>query len=349
MDITASPAAAYSRRSRAMFSNWALRSGCWPIVFFFRAVRQPILSLRSSRRIVRRLAGVPSATSRRDNARSDRCVHSTPARMGSPAVNSCNKWRRLSSQVGCATVHGGAPPFFGGCVPPLHPWPPLVRGGLDRWFLGRTPKGGRCTQSRHAPAWRPQWPHIDVDLSPTATQRIVASSLQARLYIRPYRPPGCRAYTVARILQLKQAGKLFFTVSLVGCDRSVGRRTTALPPFFVRTLPDPQTPPVLCPAQLPGALHTLAISDLIGINSFIVCQAMCVCIRLPPTEAWCACTGPSPRAMFRLIAPSRSRDRARLWTLAAPKLSRCVAQHQHETGCSAACARAASRACIQEA
>src|SRR2546429_5351069 len=112
-------------------------------------------------------------------------------------------------------VHGGHPPFCGGCFPPLHPWPPLIRGGFDGWFSGRTPKGGRCTQSRHAPAWLPQWPHIDVDLSPTATQRIVASSLQARLYIRPYRPPGCRAYAVARILQLKQAGKLFFTVSLV--------------------------------------------------------------------------------------------------------------------------------------
>jgi len=29
---------------------------------------------------------------------------------------------------------------------------------------------------------------------------------------------------------------------VVGCDRSVGRRTTALPPFLVRTLPDPQEP-----------------------------------------------------------------------------------------------------------
>ena len=26
---------------------------------------------------------------------------------------------------------------------------------------------------------------------------------------------------------------------VVGCDPSVSRRTTALPPFFVRTLPDP--------------------------------------------------------------------------------------------------------------
>jgi hypothetical protein len=31
--------------------------------------------------------------------------------------------------------------------------------------------------------------------------------------MRPYRPPGCRANAVARILQLKQAGKLFFTIS----------------------------------------------------------------------------------------------------------------------------------------
>src|SRR5215813_362356 len=160
------------------------------MVVFFRAVRQPILSLRSSRRIVRRLAGVPSANRRRDNSRSDRFVHSTPARIGSPAVNSCNKWRRFTSRVGCATVRGGRPPLFCGCVPPLHPWAPPGRGGLDGWFSGRTPRFGRCTQSRHAPAWRPRWPHIDVDLSPTATQRIVASSLQSRLYILPYRPPG---------------------------------------------------------------------------------------------------------------------------------------------------------------
>ena len=44
MLITGSPAAWYSCRSRAMFSNWALRSGCCPIVFFLRAVRRPSLS-----------------------------------------------------------------------------------------------------------------------------------------------------------------------------------------------------------------------------------------------------------------------------------------------------------------
>src|SRR5262249_33530782 len=134
--------------------------------------------------------GAPSANSGRDTWRSDRFVHSTPARIGSPAVNACNKWRRFTSRVGCATVRGGRPPLFCGCVPPLHPWAPPVRGGLDGWFSGRTPRFGRCTQSRHAPAWRPRWPHIDVDLSPTATQRIVASSLQSRLYILPYHPPG---------------------------------------------------------------------------------------------------------------------------------------------------------------
>src|SRR5262249_11213312 len=134
--------------------------------------------------------GAPSANSGRDTWRSDRFVHSTPARIGSPAVNSCNKGRRFTSRVGCATVRGGRPPLFCGCVPPLHPWAPPGRGGLDGWFSGRTPRFGRCTQSRHAPAWRPRWPHIDVDLSPTATQRIVASSLQSRLYILPYHPPG---------------------------------------------------------------------------------------------------------------------------------------------------------------
>ena len=38
--------------------------------------------------MVRRLAGVPIAISRRDNSRNDRLVQSTPSRMGSPAVNS---------------------------------------------------------------------------------------------------------------------------------------------------------------------------------------------------------------------------------------------------------------------
>ena len=41
-----------SRRSRAMFSNCALRSGWCPIVFFFRAVRRPILSCRNKNRQV---------------------------------------------------------------------------------------------------------------------------------------------------------------------------------------------------------------------------------------------------------------------------------------------------------
>src|SRR5262249_1556869 len=49
------------------------------------------------------------------------------------------------------------------------------------------------------------------------------------------RPRGLRISTATAsiILMWRQHGHV------VGCDRSVGRRTTALPPFFVRTLPDP--------------------------------------------------------------------------------------------------------------
>lgn len=39
--------------------------------------------------MVRRLAGVPIATSRRDNSRGDKLSRSTSARPGSPAVHSC--------------------------------------------------------------------------------------------------------------------------------------------------------------------------------------------------------------------------------------------------------------------
>src|SRR5215813_2590943 len=214
IEITASPVASYSRRRCAMFSNCALRSGWWPMVFFFRAVRQPICSFRSSRRMVRRLAGVPIATRRRDNSRNDRLVHSTPSRIGSPAVNSCNKWRRFSSKAGWATARGGRPPLFFGCAPPPHPLPPPTRGGLDEWFSDRTPTPVRYTPRRHAPAWPPQRPHTDGDPSPTATRRTAASSVRPRLHSRPCHTPCSRISSVGRILRLQQSGKLFLTISL---------------------------------------------------------------------------------------------------------------------------------------
>src|SRR5712691_3241799 len=212
--MTASPAASYSPRRRVMFSNCALRSGWCPIVFFFRAVRRPILSFLISRRIVRRLAGVPSANRRRDNSRSDRFVHSTPSRIGSPAVNSCNRRRRFASRVGCATICGGRPPPFFGCAQPPHPLPPPARGGLDGWFSDRTPRPARCTRPRHAPAWPPRRLHIDGDPFPTATRRTASSSLRSLLHTLPCRTPCSRIYSVARILRLQQSGKLFLTISL---------------------------------------------------------------------------------------------------------------------------------------
>src|SRR5215475_2302407 len=215
IEITASPATAYSRRRRAMFSNWALRSGWWPIVFFLRAVRWPSLSFLSRRRIVRRLAGVPSANSRRDHSRNDKFVHSTPSRIGSPAVNSCNKWRRFASRVGCATARGGRPPPFCGCAPPPHPLPLPDRGDPDEWFADRTPRPARYTRPRHAPAWPLRQPHTDVDPSPIATRRTAASFVRSLLNTHPCRTPCSRTSSVVRILRLKQSGKLFLTISLV--------------------------------------------------------------------------------------------------------------------------------------
>ena len=74
----------------ARYFAWALRSGWCPIDFFFAARASAQSRFLNARRIVRRLAGVPSANSRRDSSPSDRLVHSTPARIGSPAVNSWN-------------------------------------------------------------------------------------------------------------------------------------------------------------------------------------------------------------------------------------------------------------------
>src|SRR5215475_7285440 len=189
IEITASPDASYSRRRRAMFSNWALRSGWWPIVFFLRAVRWPSFSFLSSRRIVRRLAGVPSANNRRDNSRSDRLVHSTPSRIGSPAVNSSNSWRRFASRGGCATARCRRPPLFFGCAQLPHPLPPLDHGDPGEWFSDRTPKPVRCTRLRHAPVWSPLLPHTAVDPSPTATRRSAASSVRPLLNTLPCRTP----------------------------------------------------------------------------------------------------------------------------------------------------------------
>src|SRR4030095_5062539 len=100
-------------------------------VFFLRAVRRPTLRFLSNRRIVRRRAGAPSATSRLDNSRSDKFVHSTPSRIGSPAGHSGNKARRFASRVGCATTRGGGPPPFFGCAPPPQPLLPRDRADPD--------------------------------------------------------------------------------------------------------------------------------------------------------------------------------------------------------------------------
>src|SRR5215471_13783565 len=160
------------------------------------------------------MAGVPNANSRLDNSRSDKFVHSTPSRIGSPAVNSCNKARRFASRAGCATTHGGRPPLLCGCAQPPHPLSPRDRVDLDEWFWGRTPRPARCIRPRHGPAWRPQRPRTDGDPFPTTTQRSAASSLRSLLNTPPCSTPCAITYCGARILQLKHAGKLFLTISL---------------------------------------------------------------------------------------------------------------------------------------
>jgi hypothetical protein len=109
-----------------------------------------------ARRIVRRLAGGASANSRRDHSRNDRLSHSTPARIGSPALHSCNRWRRFGSLPGSAvrllamSVH----PFFRmrPAAASSSALPPPDRGSLDEWFSDRTPRPAPCPRPRHAPA-----------------------------------------------------------------------------------------------------------------------------------------------------------------------------------------------------
>ena len=139
---TGSPAAWYSCRRRAMFSNWALRSGWCPMVFFFRAVRRPSFSWRSNRRSVRRLAGVPSSASRRDSSRSDKFVHNTPWRIGSPAVNSSSSRCRLAIRGGHVSVNGRRPPLFFGPGRPPHPRALPTLSGPAESSSDRTPRGG---------------------------------------------------------------------------------------------------------------------------------------------------------------------------------------------------------------
>src|SRR6266852_1632993 len=198
MLITGSPAAWYSCRNRAMFSNCALRSGWCPIVFFFRAVRRPNFSFRSKRRMVRRLAGVPIATNRRNNSRSDKFVHNTPARMGSPAVNSPSSCRKLASRDGQMVVRARRPPLFFGSDPlpdlRVGPTPSSPAG----WFLDRRLKAARCTRRPHVPAWPPQPRHIADGPSPTANRRTVSSSFRQRPDRHPCQPPDKIHLTMAK-------------------------------------------------------------------------------------------------------------------------------------------------------
>ena len=94
----------------------------------------------------------PAPTSRRDSSRSDRFVHSTPSRIGSPAVNSCSSCRRLASRDGQVAVSGRRPPPFsdpvGGRVLGRLPGP---RGPVES-SSDRSPAGGRCTRRRRGPS-----------------------------------------------------------------------------------------------------------------------------------------------------------------------------------------------------
>ena len=150
------------------------------MVVCFRAVRHPLLSLLMSRRMGRRLAGVPSLMRRRDNSRSDRCVQRTPARIGSPAVHACNRWRRVASGLAARRRAAGAP-LFCGCAPRPHPRPPPARGDLAGEFWDRRPKPGPYPRSHHAPVARLRWPHTAVGPSPRANRRSAASSLRSLL------------------------------------------------------------------------------------------------------------------------------------------------------------------------
>ena len=157
---------------------------------------------------------------RRHTACHDRLVHSTPARLGSPAVHSCHRWRRLASRGGGATARGGRPPLgFGGARPPP-PLPPPDRRGLDEWLSERTPRPVRCPRSHQALAWPP----TDADPAPTANRSSAAAAVQQLLPTCPCRTPCAGASSVARILRRKPSGKFFLTIFLVQVPIEKGRK-----------------------------------------------------------------------------------------------------------------------------
>jgi len=127
MLITGSPLARYPALSLAMFSNWALRSGCAPIDFFLAclALTQAVLFEQLAHHVAAGRRARISAR-RRLISRRDKLVHSTPCRIGSPAAelgqatckNSHRAWQRcrlaacvhrLFFEPGLARDHQAAP------------------------------------------------------------------------------------------------------------------------------------------------------------------------------------------------------------------------------------------------
>ncbi len=134
-------------------------------------------------------AGVPRSAIRRPISLSDRLVHRTSARIGSPAVCSRNTSSRFCSSSGLVSINRlGPPPFFGpGQAPdPRAAASPHAPAGS---FLDHTPKVATHTRLRQTPTSRPQRPRTAADPSPTRTGKTISSAVPSPPGILASRPP----------------------------------------------------------------------------------------------------------------------------------------------------------------
>ena len=191
MLMTGRPAFRYSFLRRAMFSNWALRSGLrGPIVFFFNAFRLRYPCLRSNWDTTCRLTGVPNAVIRSAICRRDKFVHFTSARIGSPAVWSWSTFKKFSSRAALISINRLRPPLFFGpdrCPSRLSPSSSACPW---RMVLGSHPRTPRDVLDPTMPQLRGLDGGIPSSIVLcSASQTAASSSVRFPVHRRPCCPP----------------------------------------------------------------------------------------------------------------------------------------------------------------
>ena len=187
--MTGRPASKYCCLSWAIFSNWALRSACCPIVRFFCGLRRRYPCSHSRLDTTFFPAGVPNVFSRREICRRERFVHLTSARIGSPAVWSRSTSRKFSTNCGHVSVSGLRPPlFFVGGVCPTHSEIPFRTFHAES-SLGHNPALVRRIRYHHALVLplRPQ--HIVADRARSKSHTTETSAVPILQNNCPWLPP----------------------------------------------------------------------------------------------------------------------------------------------------------------